>query len=209
VGIHAMGDLGIATAIDAIERAERASGDPAESARMRRHRIEHCTLPGPRSLRRMQELGLVPLPQPVFLFAEGEAYRDQLGDERCAQAYPLRTMTELGLRPALSSDAPATSWEDPIDPWLGIRTAVTRRTWAGSQLGSAETISLDQAMVGYTVGGAFALGLEQRTGSIAVGKDADLVVFPGDPLAPALEAVGGMRPTAVLICGRLVAGSFD
>ncbi|MGE5459969.1 MAG: amidohydrolase [Solirubrobacterales bacterium] len=208
VGIHAMGDLGIATAIDAIERAERASGDPAESARMRRHRIEHCTLPGPRSLRRMQELGLVPLPQPVFLFAEGEAYRDQLGDERCAQAYPLRTMIELGLRPALSSDAPATSWEDPIDPWLGIRTAVTRRTWAGSQLGSAETISLDQAMAGYTADGAFALGLEQRTGSIEVGKDADLVVFPEDPLAPSLDGIGGMLPTAVLVGGRLVAGSL-
>ena len=210
VGIHAMGDRGIAEAIAAIERAEQGSGAaPVERGTLpRRHRIEHCTLPSPGSLERMESLGMVPVPQPVFLLAEGEAYADQLGAERCASAYPLRTMISRGLRPALSSDAPSTSWEDPIDPWLGVRTAVTRTTWAGSRLGTTETISLDQAMKGYTANGAYALGLEERTGAIEEGKDADLLVFPADPLADGPDHLGEVLPSAVLVRGRVVHGGF-
>jgi predicted amidohydrolase YtcJ len=75
VGIHAMGDRGIATAIEAIERAEQGSGNHVADGKTwpRRHRIEHCTLPSSGSLRRMRSLGIIPVPQPVFLFAEGEA----------------------------------------------------------------------------------------------------------------------------------------
>ena len=210
VGIHAMGDRGIAEAIAAIERAEQGSGAaPTEMGTLpRRHRIEHCTLPSPGSLERMESLGMVPVPQPVFLLAEGEAYADQLGVERCASAYPLRTMISRGLRPALSSDAPSTSWEDPIDPWLGVRTAVARTTWAGSRLGTTETISLDQAMKGYTANGAYALGLEERTGAIEEGKDADLLMFPSDPLADGPDHLGEVLPSAVLVRGRIVHGGF-
>lgn len=209
VGIHAMGDRGIATAISAIERAEKETVDAGTEGGRRRHRVEHCSLPSPDSLHRMQALGIVPVPQPVFLFAEGEAYRDQLGSQRCARAYPLRTMIALGLRPAVSSDAPATSWEDPTDPWLGVRTAVTRRTWAGSRLGTTEAISTRQAMACSTANGAYALGLESRTGSIEVGKDADLVVFPEDPLARDPDLIGGVLPTAVLVGGHVAHRGSD
>lgn len=208
VGIHAMGDRGIAEAIAAIEAAEKGPDDRPVGPLPRRHRIEHCTLPSPASLERMVGLGIVPVPQPVFLFAEGEAYADQLGAERSSHAYPLRTMIARGLRPALSSDAPATSWEDPFDPWLGIQAAATRTTWAGSQLGTTETISLSEAMIGYTANGAYALRLEGRTGAIVEGNDADLLVFPADPLADGPDHVGAIRPIAVLVGGRLVHGGF-
>ncbi|HYB88307.1 MAG TPA: amidohydrolase [Streptosporangiaceae bacterium] len=228
VGIHAMGDRGIAAALDAIERAGgpvepggpgRAPAEPGQApaelgqapagARPRRHRIEHCSLPAPESLARMRELGVVPVPQPVFLFAEGEAYLEQLGRQRCQRAYPLRAMIDGGLRPALSSDAPCTSWDDPINPWLGIATAVTRRTWAGSVLGTTEAISVGEAMLCYTANAAFSLGLERRTGAIQAGRDADLVVLPQDPFAGDDPArLAGLRPTAVLIGGKVVHGAL-
>ena len=112
VGIHAMGDRAIAAAVAAIElvgpppTSDMAAGSAGTNPV--RHRIEHCSLPGP-SLAAMRSLGIVPVPQPVFLYAEGEAYLAQLGSDRSAHAYPLRAMVDLGLRPALSSDAPATS----------------------------------------------------------------------------------------------------
>lgn len=209
VGIHAMGDRGIAAAVGAIERlgsraAVTTRATRGNGRRVGRHRIEHCSLPSPTSLRKMKALGIVPVPQPIFLFAEGEAYRTQLGDERCAAAYPLRTMIRQGLRPALSSDAPATSSEDAINPWLGIRAAATRRTWAGSQLGGAETISVAEAIACYTANGAAALSLEHRTGSLDVGKDADLVVLPDDPLSVAPEELEALRPELVLVKGRIM-----
>jgi hypothetical protein len=152
----------------------------------------------------MRSLGIIPVPQPVFLFAEGEAYVDQLGDERCANAYPLRTMIAHGLRPALSSDAPATSWEDPIDPWLGVKTAATRRTWAGSQLGTTEAISIDQAMVCYTANSVRTQAEERPV--VRSGERTRTDRFPADP-ADAPELTGDVRRCARE--GRVVHGGFD
>lgn len=205
VGIHAMGDHGIATAIGAILEAEAAAPGPALP---RRHRIEHCTLPSADSLATMRTAGIVPVPQPVFLFAEGEAYLASFGIERCARAYPLRTMLRGGLSPALSSDAPATSWEDPLDPWLGVSTAATRRTWADTVLGTDEAITVAEALAGYTINGAKVLGIDDRKGSIELGKDADLIVLPDDPLALLATPLPGRRPSAVLRRGRVVHGAL-
>jgi predicted amidohydrolase YtcJ len=118
-------------------------------------------------------------------------------------------MIDQGLRPALSSDAPCTSWDDPINPWLGIATAVARKTWAGSVLGTGETVSAGEAMLCYTANGARALGLEQELGAIAAGKDADLIVLPRDPLTGEDPVrLAALRPTAVIVKGEVVHGAF-
>lgn len=210
VGIHAMGDRGIAVALDAIERAGGPAGpEQAAGQRAGRHRIEHCTLPTPESLRKMRQLGVVPVLQPSFLFAEGEAYLARLGHRRCERTYPLRAMIDQGLRPALSSDAPCTSWDDPINPWLGIATAVARETWAGSVLGTSEMVSAGEAMFCYTANGARALGLENELGAIATGKDADLIVLPRDPFTGEDPVrLAALRPTAVIVKGKVVHGAF-
>ena len=210
VGIHAMGDRGIAVALDAIERAGGPAGpEQAAGQRAGRHRIEHCTLPAPESLRKIRQLGVVPVLQPSFLFAEGEAYLARLGHRRCERTYPLRAMIDQGLRPALSSDAPCTSWDDPINPWLGIATSVARETWAGSVLGTSEMVSVGEAMFCYTANGARALGLENELGAIATGKDADLIVLPRDPFTGEDPVrLAALRPTAVIVKGKVVHGAF-
>src|SRR5207244_11358030 len=45
-----------------------------------------------------------------------------------------------------------------------------------------EGISRDEALRAITINGAKILGIDDRLGSIEVGKDAHLVVFSGDPL---------------------------
>jgi predicted amidohydrolase YtcJ len=209
VGIHAMGDRAIRVSVEAIDRLGpetivATSRCTPDGTRVAPFRIEHCSLPTDESLRKMQALGIVPVPQPVFLFAEGEAYRTQLGDDRCARAYPLRTMIDLGLRPALSSDAPATSLENAIDPWPGIIAAATRRTWAGSQLGVGESVSVAEAIACSTTNGAAALSMNGRAGSVDVGMDADLIVLPDDPLSAPNEELGSLRPNLVLVKGRIM-----
>jgi predicted amidohydrolase YtcJ len=210
VGIHAMGDRAIQMSVEAIDRlgpdtiVATSHRRQADGTRVAPFRIEHCSLPTEASLRKMQALGIVPVPQPVFLFAEGEAYRTQLGDDRCARAYPLRTMIDLGLRPALSSDAPATSLENASDPWPGIIAAATRRTWAGSQLGVAESVSVAEAIACFTTNGASALSPDSPTGSVDIGKNADLMVLPDDPLSARNEELRSLRPNLVLVNGRIV-----
>ena len=209
VGIHAMGDAGIAAAIEAVRKAEeQSSRESVPATRKLPHRLEHCALPSARSLHEMQSLGIVPVAQSVFLFAEGEAYRRNLGEARSEAAYPLRTMIDLGLSPVLSSDAPCTAWDDPANPWLGIAAAVTRTTRGGTNLGSAETISTGQAMACYTKNAASVLGKEQHIGSIAVGRDADLIILPENPLDCEPERLGELKPMAVLLKGVIRHGQL-
>jgi predicted amidohydrolase YtcJ len=198
-----MGDRAIEAALDAIEGVAPTGTAATESAAAL-YRIEHCSLPSRHSLLRMHRAGIIPVPQPGFLYAEGEAYREQLGDERVARAYPLRTMLRMGMRPAVSSDAPATSAQDAFNPWLGIAAAVSRQTWAGTQLGADEAISIGEAMAGYTANAAAALGIEHRTGSLAVGKDADIIVFDDDPTAVPVHDLVSLRPTIVLRAGQFL-----
>jgi imidazolonepropionase-like amidohydrolase len=76
-------------------------------------------------------------------------------------------------------------------------------------LGTTEAVSAGEALHCYTANGARALGLGDGLGTIAVGKDADLLVLPEDPFTgndPARLAT--LRPTAVLIKGNVVHGAL-
>ena len=55
--------------------------------------------------------------QPIFLYAEIESYRANLSQERLEASYPVKTMLERGVPLCFSTDAPATSWAVPSDPF--------------------------------------------------------------------------------------------
>jgi predicted amidohydrolase YtcJ len=198
IAIHAMGDEAISMALDAIE----ASG-PAR----RGHRIEHCTLPTPADIERMARLGVTPVMQPIFLFAEGEAYRSKLGEERSRRANPAREMIDAGVPIALGSDAPATTWGEPTDVLLGIETSAGRRTWAGSSLGEEQATTVEEALVAYTGTAARVAGFRDR-GVIAPGKRADLAILSQDPLRTPLEELHGIDVTATVLGGQVAFGEL-
>jgi predicted amidohydrolase YtcJ len=199
IAIHAMGDDAISMGLDAIE----ASGSPNTG-----HRIEHCTLPTPADVERLARLGVTPVIQPIFLFAEGEAYRSKLGEERSRWANPARSMIDAGVSVALGSDAPATTWGEPADVLLGIETSALRRTWAGSSLGEGQATTVEEAILGYTLNAARAAGLAVTRGSIEPGKRADLAVLSEDPLQTPLEDLHRMEITATVLGGEVVFGEL-
>ena len=207
VAIHAMGDRAIAIAFDALERS-RAIVAPAHGDRPRRHRIEHCTLPRRPDIDRMARWGVMPVMQPLFLFAEGEAYRSRLGTERSSWANPARALIDAGVRVAMSSDAPATTWGEPTDVMLAIQTSAARRTWAGSDLGTTQTTTAAEALIGYTANAARAAGMDGTRGSIEVGRRADLAVLSDDPTSVPVEAIRDVQVTATMLAGELVYGEW-
>jgi len=209
VGIHAMGDRAIRVSVEAIDRLGpdtivATSRRTTDGTRVAPFRIEHCSLPTDESLRKMQALGIVPVPQPIFLFAEGEAYRTQLGDDRCARAYPLRTMIDLGLRPALSSDAPRHRWRTRST--LGPESSPRQLGAPGQDRNSASgnRCPSPKAIACSTTNGAAALSMNGRAGAVDVGMDADLIVLPDDPLSAPHEELGSLRPNLVLVKGRIM-----
>jgi predicted amidohydrolase YtcJ len=93
-----------------------------------------------------------------------------------------------------------------MSPLYGIQVALTRRPPDGS--GPAwipeQRIGLEEMLRAYTINGAWLAGQQALTGSIEVGKAADLVVlernlFEVDPMA-----IRDVRVRLTLLDGRVV-----
>jgi predicted amidohydrolase YtcJ len=95
----------------------------------------------------------------------------------------------------------------PMDPLMGIYSAVTRRTldeknpngWIPEQ-----KISVSDAVRAYTWGGAFASFDEQVKGTIATGKLADLAVLSDDIFTINPVAIRKARVVMTVFDGRIV-----
>jgi predicted amidohydrolase YtcJ len=101
-----------------------------------------------------------------------------LGAERADHEYPMRSFWEHGVRVASASDYPVSP---PPNPLLAIQRGVLRRRLdqpgPREQLWLEEAVSVAQMIESFTINGAYANFLEDETGSIEVGKSADLAVL--------------------------------
>ena len=185
VQLHAIGDGAIRMALDAYEHAATANGP-----RDRRHRVEHVEVPALADLPRFGQLGVIASTQAIFATPDAstlENYAPLIGPERASRAQPFKRFDDAGAVQAFGSDYPVY----PMDPLLGIYTAVTRQTRSGTPAGGwypASRIDVETALLHYTRDGAYASFDETRKGTITAGKYADFVVLSRDILAvPALQ----------------------
>jgi predicted amidohydrolase YtcJ len=91
----------------------------------------------------------------------------------------------------------------PNNPLTGIYAAVTRRAEIGELVGAEEGLS-EQALIAYTLNGAFASGEEKVKGSISVGKLADLVVLSADPTSVPAEDIKDIGVEMTILDGKVV-----
>lgn len=199
VGVHAIGDRAIVGVLEAYEAALKKL--PRDE---HRHRIEHCGICNSSIIARIKDLGVVPVPQPIFLYGEGESYRAGLGEERMKWAYPMKSFIENGIRVPMSSDCPATSGAELISPLLGIYVAVTRKTDAGKELGPVQKIGVHDALKAYTLNSAYACFEEDLKGSIEPGKLADFAVLAEDPLSVQPERIKDISVELTIVGGKVV-----
>jgi predicted amidohydrolase YtcJ len=171
--IHAQGDRAIRDVIDAYEAALKAS--PRDD---HRHRIEHCGLFPLDEMRRAAKLGLTLSIHPNYIYYYGDAVRDEiLGIERANIFMPAGAAVNSGLRISLHSDSPMF----PPEPIRLLQTAVTRKNKLGEIIGSDQAIDIDAAIKAITIDAAYQLFLDQKIGSLEVGKLADLVTLSDNP----------------------------
>lgn len=195
VAVHALGDRAIDVVLDAFEAAQRAY--PRTDARPR---IEHCGLTRPDQLARLRALGVVPVPQAVFIERTGGALVTALGPERADWAHRHRSFLDAGLTVPGSSDRPIA----PGSPLRGIHAMVNRTTDTGDVVGPGEVVSPSQALYAYTMGSAHA-GFDERVkGSIEPGKLADLAVLERDPTTVPPDTIKDIAVLATLVGGRFV-----
>ena len=174
VKIHAIGDLAVRAAVDALEPVIRASG-----GNVNRHHIDHNSHVKPVDMDRMADLGI-----PATIWAVLNApvsynlviVRPMLSDAQWARAYPNREMLDAGVHLAMHTDAPqANMW-----PWFGMEASVTRG-YPGKPdvppMGPDQALTLEETIRIHTVNGAWTLRLDDVTGSIEVGKSADMIIL--------------------------------
>ena len=201
VHFHAIGDRAVRNALDAVEAARRTNGWTDS-----RHHISHIQVIAPEDLPRFRRLGVVANGQPYWACYEG--YQTELtipffGSERAARQYPFRSLLRHGSTLAFGSD-----WSvSTPNPLLEIETAV-RRVSPGNRLERPffpeERVSLSDAVAAFTAGSAFVNHLDRETGSIEVGKSADLVVLDRNIFDPEAGPIGDARVDLTIIDGETV-----
>ena len=171
VAIHAIGDRANNIILDIFERVIARSGE-----RDRRWRIEHAQHLLPGDIERMARLNTIASVQPFHAADDGRWAERKIGRERCRLTYAFKSLLDKGAVLACGSD-----WTvAPLDPLTGIYAAITRRTTDGRNPEGwfpEQKISLEEAVKGYTLNGAYAEFSEHIKGSIENGKLADLVVL--------------------------------
>lgn len=201
MAVHAIGDRAVHEALDGFEQLrayERERGLPAQ-----RHRIEHVQLIHPEDAARLGQLGVIASMQPIHAVSDMLA-ADRLWGERARLSYAWKTQLAARAPLAFGSDAPV---ESP-NPFWGLHAAVTRRRLDGTPGPSGwypeEKLTVGQALEAYTVGAAYAAGMEARRGRLSASFDADLVVLEKDPFTCPVDDLHEMKSAATMIAGEWV-----
>ena len=181
--LHVVGDAAIDTVLAALESVPDARW-PAL-----RPRLEHADLFEPAQFDRAKRLGVVIVQNPAH-FMLGPLMRARLG-ERVARSTMVKSIVRAGIPFALGSDG-------PMNPFLNIMFA------AINQVNPAEALSVEDALVAYTRGSAFAEFMETRKGTLAPGMLADLAILSQDIFK--IPAADLPKTTSVLtiVNGRVV-----
>jgi predicted amidohydrolase YtcJ len=199
---HAIGDRAVRASLDAVEASRRANG-PSDT----RPHIAHIQVIHPDDVPRFATLDVTANAQPYW--ACHEAQMDTLtipflGPERATWQYPFRALLDAGARLAMGSD-----WSvSTPNPLLEIEVAVTRVADESRGLRAPflpeQALTLEESIRGFTMGSAFVNHLDEDTGSITVGKLADLAVVDRDLFAGDAGPIGDGRVVATVVGGELV-----
>jgi predicted amidohydrolase YtcJ len=199
--VHAIGDRAIRVTLDTIAAVRRANGP-----RDRRPTLAHIELFDPADMPRFRALGAIASFQPLWAWADPyikDLTEPQLGPERSRWLYPIGSVAATGAVLAGGSDWSVSS----MVPLEGIEVAVTRRGPAegpGPAWIPEERASLATMLAAYTIGSAYAAYREGETGSLEVGKSADLVVLDRDLFAVSPHEISEAKVLLTLFAGREV-----
>ncbi|MBD8868077.1 amidohydrolase [Nocardioides donggukensis] len=202
VHFHAIGDLAVTHALDAVEAARRANG-----MNDRRHQVAHLQLVRPEDRGRFRSLGVSANIEGMWassMTPAVELLAPHLDDRRMQWHYPVADILAAGGHVAGGSDWPI----NPPDVIAAIHVLVNRCAYGSDEdakdpLTPEQAITIEQALEAYTHGSAW---VNHRTdaGMIQVGSRADAVVLDQDLCALPNEELGRTRVMRTYTEGRLV-----
>lgn len=195
---HAIGDKANTYMLDLYE--EIKNSNPVWD---RRFRIEHAQHILPQDFKRFSETGVIASVQPYHAIDDGVWAEKRIGKERINYTHAYKTFLEHNVIVSFGTDWPVA----PLNPMLGLYAAATRRTvdnknpdgWIPEQ-----KISVEEAIRCYTLNSAYAGFMEDKTGSIEVGKLADLIVIDRNLLSLPPDEIKDAKVIMTVFDGKII-----
>ncbi|MBR9869387.1 MAG: amidohydrolase [Oceanospirillales bacterium] len=200
--VHTIGDGAVNAALNGIEYARQMNG-----AWDSRHQLAHIQLVTEDDFPRFKQLGVYGNVQPLWAQPDPDNDRvalEMLGEERCRQIFPIAELVRQGMVCALSSDWGVSTF----DPFAIMQTALTRQGSGANENSPAHNpqyrIDIDTAIKGYTINAARAAWREKTTGSLTVGKFADLIILNQDLYSISPYEIENTKVLLTLLGGKEV-----
>lgn len=199
VHFHALGDRAVREALDAIEVARATNGEGDG-----RHHLAHLQVVDPADIPRFRRLGAAANVQPYWACNDAQMTDltvPFLTPERAALQYPIRSLHRSGAIIAGGSD-----WSVSTPNVMAeIEVAISRVSPELRDMKPFlpdEALDLPEALAAFTIGSAWVNHLDHVSGTIEVGKLADLVVLDRDIFAPDAGPLGEVAVLLTLIDGQ-------
>ena len=206
VQVHAMGDASVRTAVNAYEYSIQQNGEGDY-----RNIITHLNLVTEEDAQRMGQMGIYAAMQPIWWFYDpmfSPLELQMLGPERYETVYHIRDLVDYGITITGSVDYPVTLDYAPL---LGIETGVTMcAPYPGLEDDESFLRDADQAVTAmemlqmYTINAAKQMRMEDKIGTIEVGKKADLVVLAENILTCEAKHISDVAVVYTISDGRIV-----
>ena len=206
VGTHAVGDRAMDWVVDTYAMAETQFPHPGL-----RHSIIHANLPTSHALDTMATLQSrydagYPEMQAEFLWWIGNIYAESYGPKRNLRLIPLKTLQRRGLLWSGGSDYYVT----PVAARYGLWASVARETSVGQKpFGLAEAVDLPTALRSYTAWAARQMFLEDKIGTLEVGKRADIAIWDRNFYTITTAQIKEMKCLMTLLDGEVVYRSAE
>jgi predicted amidohydrolase YtcJ len=209
VGTHAVGDRAVDWVVDSyalVEREQPHSG--------LRHSIIHANLPTPHALDVMAALQKkydagYPEMQPEFLWWIGDIYAASYGPKRGQHLEPFKTLQSRGILWSSGSDYFVTPVAARYGLWASAARQTAKGTYGLHPFGMAEAVDMHTALRSYTAWGSRQMFLEQKIGSLEVGKKADIAIWDRDLYELSTDQIKDLRCLMTLFEGEVVYTSPD
>lgn len=209
VGTHAVGDRAMDWVVDTyalVEQEQPRSG--------LRHSIIHANLPTPHALDVMANLQRkydagYPEMQPGFLWWIGDIYAASYGPKRGQRLEPFRTLQSRGVLWSGGSDYFVTPVAARFGLWASIARQTAKSTYGLQPFGTAESVDIHTALRSYTAWGSRQMFLEDKIGTLEVGKRADIAVWDRDLYSVSNEQIKDLKCLMTLLDGEVIYTSHD
>jgi predicted amidohydrolase YtcJ len=209
IGTHAIGDHAIDYVIDAYAAALKEH--PVKGLR---HAVIHANTPSDHAIAAMANMQKeydagYPELQAPFLWWLGDNYTANLGPVRSQRLLPLRTLVNQGVHFGGGSDYFVTPLAARYGLWASVDRQTLLGTWGARPFGTNESIDIHTALKSYTTWAAHQIFMEDRIGSLEVGKEADLAVWDRDPYTVPAARLRDMKCLLTVFNGRIVYRTAD